>query len=170
MKSPDPVRLPLWREEVSIFKAEERYVSRRQLGKFLILTSLAMFMGNVWILVRAWLRREPVFPSRAVARVGEIPVGGVKPFFYPGADEPCLLLRPEADVYVAYSQLCTHLSCAVYYEHAQNKLVCPCHNGYFSARTGAVLQGPPPRALPRIVLERHGDQIVAVAVSQDAEA
>jgi Rieske Fe-S protein len=169
MKSPDPVHLPLWREEVSIFKAEERYVSRRQFGKFLILTSLAMFIGNVWILVRAWLRRAPAFPRRAVVRIGEVPVGGVKPFFYPGADNPCLLLQPEAGVYVAYSQLCTHLSCAVYYEHEQRKLVCPCHDGYFSVRTGAVLQGPPPRALPRILLERRGDEIVAVGVSQDAE-
>jgi hypothetical protein len=31
------------------------------------------------------------------------------------------------------------------------------------------LQGPPPRALPRILLERRGDEIVAVGVSQDAE-
>jgi len=38
---------PLWREEFSIHKANERYVSRRQLTKFLTLTSLAMFAGNV---------------------------------------------------------------------------------------------------------------------------
>ncbi len=34
---------PLWQEEFSVYQAEERYVSRRQLTKFLTLTSLAMF-------------------------------------------------------------------------------------------------------------------------------
>jgi Rieske Fe-S protein len=31
----------------------------------------------------------------------------------------------------------------------------------FSATTGAVLGGPPPRPLPQVVLERRGDEIVA---------
>ena len=41
--------------------------------------------------------------------------------------------------------------------------------GYFSVRDGSVLQGPPQRPLPRIVLERRGDRLVAVAVSRGAE-
>ena len=40
-------REPLWREEISIFSAEERYVNRRQFAKFLVLTSLGMFVGNL---------------------------------------------------------------------------------------------------------------------------
>lgn len=50
---------PLWRDEFSISKADERYVSRRQLAKFLTLASLGMFAGNLWILVRGWLRKAP---------------------------------------------------------------------------------------------------------------
>ena len=46
---------PLWREEVSIFAADERYVNRRQFAKFLVLTSAGMFVGNAWILLRSWL-------------------------------------------------------------------------------------------------------------------
>ena len=33
-------------------------------------------------------------------------------------------MRTTADSYVAYSQKCTHLSCAVYYEAEQQRLAC----------------------------------------------
>jgi hypothetical protein len=42
----------LWRDEFSIQSANEKYVARRQFSKFLVLTSLGMFIGNLWILVR----------------------------------------------------------------------------------------------------------------------
>ena len=167
---------PLWREELSIFGAEERYVGRRQFAKFLVLTSLAMFAGNVWILVRSWLAGKPAFPARAVARVGEIPVGGVKLFRYPGPDDPCILVRRAAEEYatggeyVAYSQKCTHLSCAVYYSQRHDRLECPCHEGFFSVRDGRVLAGPPQRPLPRVVLERRGDALIAVGMDLSGEA
>lgn len=41
---------PLWKDEFSVHASEERYVTRRQLAKFLVLTSLGMFAGNVWLL------------------------------------------------------------------------------------------------------------------------
>src|SRR5437660_6293756 len=75
---------PLWRDEFSVFTADERYVSRRQFSKFLTLTSLAMFAGNVWILMRSWMYREPGYRPQVVARAGEMPIGGVKMFHYPG--------------------------------------------------------------------------------------
>jgi len=88
-------------------------VSRRQLTKFRTLTSLAMFAGNLWILLKSWLRAGVSYPMRAVARAGEIPVGGVKLFEYPRLEEQCILVRTSEESYVAYSQKCTHLSCAV---------------------------------------------------------
>ena len=66
--------------------------------------------------------------------------------------------------FVAYSQKCTHLSCAVYYERDENRLECPCHEGHFSIEDGSVLQGPPPRPLTRIVLEQQGGTVVATGV------
>ncbi len=164
-----PSKEPLWQDEFSVYTADERYVSRRQLTKFLTLTSLAMFAGNLWILVRAWLYRETVYPRRTVARAGEIPVGGVKIFRYPGETDACILLRTGEDAYVAYSQKCTHLSCAVYYSRERNRLECPCHEGYFSAEDGRVLQGPPARPLPRILLVRRGDELVATGVDPGKE-
>jgi len=165
-----PSSAPLWQEEFSVFTADERYVNRRQFTKFLTLTSLAMFAGNCWILIRSWLQRAPVYPSAEVATLGEVPVGGVKVFAYPEGNDPCILVRTGADEYVAYSQKCTHLSCAVYYERQKNRLECPCHQGYFSIADGAVLQGPPQRPLPRVVLERRGGVLIAIGMDNGEQA
>ena len=154
----------LWKEEFSIHAADERYVSRRQFTKFLTLASLGMFVGNLWILARSYFTRDAVFPRSMVAGIGEIPVGGVKLFAYPTAADRCILVRTAENEYNAFSQKCTHLSCAVYYEKETNRLACPCHHGYFSAMDGSVLQGPPPRRLPRILLERQGQEFVAIGV------
>jgi Rieske Fe-S protein len=160
----------LWRDEFSVFQERERYVGRRQLIKFLTLTSLGMFAGNIWILIRSWVHRDQAYPRQMIARAGEIPAGGVKLFSYPEPKEQCLLIRTGEDDYVAYSQKCTHLSCAVYYSQKDNQLICPCHNGRFSIRDGAVIQGPPTRALPHVALERSGDALVAISVSGKLES
>src|ERR1043165_2690149 len=73
---------PLWKEEFSVRTADERYVTRRQLTKFLVLTSLGMFVGNLWILFRSLFQRTPDYPSTTVAQLGEISVGEVKLFTY----------------------------------------------------------------------------------------
>jgi Rieske Fe-S protein len=101
--------------------------------------------------------------------VSDVPVGGVRLFTYPGPNDPCILVQPVAGQFVAYSQKCTHLSCAVYYARDHRRLECPCHEGFFSVDTGRVLQGPPPRPLPRVVLERHGDDLVATSVDLQSE-
>jgi Rieske Fe-S protein len=165
-----PSQDALWKDEFSYESSDERYVNRRQFTKFLVLTSLGMFAGNLWILLRSWFYREPSYPSLTVARLEEIPIGGVKLFNYPSAQDPCLLVRLGMNEYVAYSQKCTHLSCAVYYFQQHNRLECPCHEGYFSIRDGSVLQGPPPRPLPRVILEKRGDELVAVSMSLNPQS
>jgi Rieske Fe-S protein len=160
----------LWRDEFSVFDERERFVNRRQLIKFLTLTSLGMFAGNIWILVKSWFRHGETYPHLTIARAAEIPVGGVKLFRYPNSKEQCLLVRITENDYAAYSQKCTHLSCAVYYSREDNQLICPCHNGRFSIRNGAVIQGPPTRALPHVLLERRGDEIIATGMSGELES
>ena len=164
-----PSKDPLWKDEFSIFTADERYVSRRQLAKFLTLTSLGMFVGNMWILIRSWLYREPAYPVLKVLSEGEVPVGGVKLFTYPGIQDQCILVRTSEAAYVAYSQKCTHLSCAVFYAPEHRRLECPCHEGYFSVLDGSVLQGPPTRPLSRITLEFRSGDLVATGVRVDRE-
>ncbi len=155
---------PLWRDEFSVRTADERYVSRRQFAKFLVLTSLGMLVGNIWILVRSLLYREPAYPVQAVAQLGEIPIGGVKLFTYPTPQDHCILVRTGEDAYVAYSQKCTHLSCAVYYSAERKRLECPCHVGVFAIGDGSVIAGPPARPLPRVLLETRGTELVATGM------
>jgi len=159
---------PLWKDEFSVQAADERYVTRRQFTKFLVLTSLAMFVGQLWIVVKSWFaRKPPAAPAMPIARKDEIAVGEVKLFTYPTPQDHCIMVRTAPDAYVAYSQKCTHLSCAVYYSRRSNKLECPCHNGFFAVEDGRVLAGPPTRPLPHIVLESRGDELVAVGVREE---
>ena len=88
-----PSSTPLWRDEFSVFTADERYVNRRQFTKFLTLTSFAMLAGNLWILARSVFHRTPSYPRALVAAIDELPVGGVKTFAYPAADDPCKIGR-----------------------------------------------------------------------------
>ena len=163
-------RDPLWREELPVNAADERYVNRRQFSKFLVLTSLAMLAGNLWILAKSVFSKSAKLPVVPIAKIEEIPVGGVKLFAYPGPDDGCLLIRRSATEFTAFSQKCTHLSCAVYFAKETNRIECPCHEGFFSARDGRVLAGPPQRPLPRILVERRGDRLVATGISLDPEA
>jgi nitrite reductase/ring-hydroxylating ferredoxin subunit len=162
-------RDPLWRDEFSVESAEERYVTRRQFGRFLVLTSLGMVTGNAIILFRSWFRKPAAAVQTVISGVSGMPIGGVRQFHYPGPHDACLLIRRGENDFVAFSQKCTHLSCAVYYEKETERLACPCHNGYFSAEDGRVLQGPPPRPLPQIDLERRGDDMVAMGLRPGEE-
>jgi Rieske Fe-S protein len=161
-----PSNESLWKDEFSVFTSDERYVTRRQFTKFLTLASLGMFVGNLWILAKAYFAKAPSFPSVMVGEVGEIPIGGVKLFAYPTPQDQCILIRTGEEEYVAYSQKCTHLSCAVYFSAKEDRLECPCHQGFFSLRDGSVLQGPPPRPLAQIILERDGARLLAVGVKE----
>ena len=79
-----------------------------------------------------------------------------------------MVRKPDGQL-VAYSQKCTHLSCAVFYSKDNNRLECPCHEGYFSVETGRVLQGPPPRPLPKIRVSERDGQIFASGVDLQSE-
>ena len=161
----------VWKEEFSIDAGEDAYVLRRQFTKFLVLTSAGMACGNGWI----WLRslaaaRRDEYPEVVIARAADLAPGAVRVFSYPGPQDPCILVRRPNGALAAFSQKCTHLSCAVYYAAERDRLECPCHDGYFSAENGRVLQGPPPRPLPRIRIEQRGGDIVALGVEEGAEA
>jgi Rieske Fe-S protein len=47
---------------------------------------------------------------------------------------------------VILNSRCTHLACSVNWKPEAQAFVCPCHDGKFG-KDGAVLSGPPPRAL-----------------------
>jgi Rieske Fe-S protein len=131
----------------------------------MVLTSLAFTVGQFWIAGENWLRRRRGLPEvRRIGSVAEIPVGGAITFNYPEPGDRCVLIRPEADTLVAYSQQCTHLSCAVIPQAGQNRLYCPCHEGAFDLLSGRPIAGPPNRPLTKVILDVRGEQIYASGI------
>jgi nitrite reductase/ring-hydroxylating ferredoxin subunit len=158
---------PAWRQDFPIDWPVDQFVARRDFAKFLVLTSAAFVAGQTWIAAQDLVRKRRAPPPRTkIARLADVPVGSAQVFRYPGNDDRCLLIRPERDVLLAYSQACTHLSCAVVPKIEEGVLHCPCHEGYFDLKTGRNIAGPPPRPLPRIVLSIEGDDVYAVGVDE----
>lgn len=156
---------PKWRRDFPIDVPQDQYVARRDFMKFMVLTSLAFTVGQFWIVGQNWFRRRRGLPElRRIASIGDVPIGGAVMFVYPEQTDRCILIRLEPDVLVAYSQQCTHLSCAVIPQAEHNRLYCPCHEGAFDLRSGRPIAGPPNRPLTRVVLDVRGQDIYAVGV------
>jgi Rieske Fe-S protein len=158
---------PKWRRDFPIDAGQDEYVSRRELVKFMVLTSGAFVVGQAWLLVKSLVERASAPPAAAaIARVDEIAVGGSKTFQFPDGSPPRLLIRTGAASFVAYDQQCTHLACPVVAVFAERKLHCPCHNGWFDLETGRPVAGPPQRPLPRVTLEIRQDLVYATGVEE----
>lgn len=161
---------PQWRKDFPIDWPQDHYVARRDFTKFLALTSAAFVVGQYWIIAQNWLRKRAGKPAIArIASLRNLAVGETVVFHYPQEADTCILIRlTEGDAdgagLVAYSQKCTHLSCAVIPDFKEGVIHCPCHHGFFDLKTGRVLAGPPPRPLPRILLEIRGDDVYATGV------
>ena len=157
---------PAWRTDFPIDWPQDHYVERRDFMKFMVLTSLAFTAGQFWILAQNWWRRRRGQPEIVrVASLDQVPVGGAITFGYPGPNDDCLLVR-ATDRIVAYSQKCTHLSCAVRPQVDQGLIQCPCHHGYFDLGSGRPVSGPPRRPLPVVRLEIRGRDIYAVGLEE----
>lgn len=156
---------PAWREDFPIDWPQDQYVERRDFMKFLVLTSFALTVGQFWIAGQNWLRRRRG-PSeiRRIATLDDLPIGASLVFHYPGELDSCVLVRLSERELVAYSQKCTHLSCAVIPRPEKGVLHCPCHDGFFDLRSGSPTAGPPQRPLPRVVLDVRGRDVYATGI------
>jgi Rieske Fe-S protein len=158
---------PAWRTDFPIDSPQDHYVERRDFMKFMVLTSLSLTVGQFWIAARNWWRRRQGQPPIArVAAVGDLAVGGALTFTYPGPVDDCLLVRTAANVFVAYGQRCTHLSCAVRPRVSEGLIVCPCHDGSFDLLSGRPVSGPPRRPLVRVLIDVRGNQIYATGLEE----
>ncbi|HEY2931961.1 MAG TPA: Rieske 2Fe-2S domain-containing protein [Acidobacteriota bacterium] len=156
---------PKWKNDFPLDYGEDEHVSRREFAKFLVLTSLGLFVGNCWIALKQWFGpSKGGFPQIRIAALDQIRIGEMLQFRYPDEKSPAILIRLSETELVAYGQKCTHLSCAVYWEPGDGRIACPCHHGFFDVRDGHVLAGPPPRSLPRIPLRIQGADIFATGV------
>lgn len=145
---------------------EDHYVSRREFFKFMTLASGGLAIGSGALAVWAKTRHQIAFEEAQIASVADVPVGGSLQFSYPRPQDLCVLIQARAGEFVAYSRRCTHLSCPVEVQVDQDRLYCPCHNGAFALSDGHVLQGPPPRPLPRIELAIRDGKIYATGVRE----
>lgn len=143
----------------------EAQVTRREFCNFLFLTSSALFLGAAGFAVKAAYDRQnpPSFVPERIEGAMEIEPGSALNFSYPTEEDSAILIRGVDGSYRAFGQKCTHLSCPVHYSKVNDRLECPCHDGGFSARTGEVLYGPPPRPLDKIALKTENGEVFAVS-------
>jgi nitrite reductase/ring-hydroxylating ferredoxin subunit len=160
---------PRWRRDFPIDWEQDEYISRRELVKFMVLTSAAFAVGQLWLAAKSLVaRRKPAPKPLPIAAVNELPIGGAKTFHYPEGSTPRLLIRTGASSFVAYDQQCTHLLCPVVPAVEKGCLHCPCHNGWFDLQTGRPVAGPPQRALPKISVEVEQGTVYATGLVEQA--
>lgn len=75
-------------------------------------------------------------------------------------DKPVIVVNTKAGGLKAFSAICTHLGCIVYWDQKKNLIHSPCHDGLFNPVTGAVVSGPPPRGLPAYELAVKDGQVL----------
>lgn len=134
-----------------IDKREGRYLSRRGFVGWLMGFSLVATLAGVLTPIIGYL-----MPRQAQANLehGLTPVGQLAEFppnsgtVLPIANQPVIVTNPQGEGLKAFSAVCTHLGCVVHWHEAGAFIQCPCHDGRFNAKTGAVISGPPPRPLP----------------------
>jgi Rieske Fe-S protein len=151
-----------WREEFPYHWSADDLVTRRDTLRFLVAGSGALFLATAALAAAGTLvapTEQRIFP---IARIGDLAVNSSKVFNYPDEFAQGILVNLPGKGLVAYSDVCTHLSCSVFYNQETQQFHCPCHEGYFDAFTGDVLAGPPTRPLPLIEIAIRGDTIYAV--------
>jgi Rieske Fe-S protein len=157
---PTPVPAPTWKRDFPYEAAAEEDITRRDFARYLVAGAGVMAAGNVGLAIWTQLRTINTGEPRPIVPLKDVAVGDTHLFRYPEERDPAILLRVADREVVAFSQQCTHLGCVVYYEADAKRWHCPCHEGNFDERTGAVISGPPPRPLGRIDTEIRDDGVI----------
>lgn len=95
--------------------------------------------------------------DQTLAALKDIPVGSAVSATLPDGS-PVIVAQPTAGTAACFSAICTHQGCTV--APAGNELQCPCHGSRYNAATGAVLQGPAPRALAQVPVHVAGGEVL----------
>lgn len=109
---------------------------------------------------------ERSYPLQKLTDVSSLKVGDSLEFHYPNDHVSALLVKSGENEYHAYQNACTHLLCPVFWSAEKEKLVCPCHKGYFDVKTGEPTAGPPRRPLPEISLKIENGSVYATGVKR----
>ncbi|SEK22522.1 ubiquinol-cytochrome c reductase iron-sulfur subunit [Streptacidiphilus jiangxiensis] len=136
--------------------------SRRNYLRVMATVSGGLVVGSVAVSAGVLPRHgdaaaADVQPMRVADR---LPRGRAVTFAYPTEHDRAIAIRLQDGTLVGYSTVCTHLACGVLWREdrgTEGELYCPCHEGAFEPREGAVVQGPPPRGLPKVLLAERAD-------------
>jgi len=135
-------------------------MERRRFIDFILggsfIATLAAFLYPVIRYVLPPQQAEAVQKKAAAAKVGELAPNTAKIFKF--GSTPAILVNTQEGTLLAFSAVCTHLTCTVNYEPSTGTLYCPCHNGRFDM-AGNVVSGPPPRPIETYVVEVAGENI-----------
>jgi|TARA_B100000959_G_scaffold191004_1_gene199673 Rieske Fe-S protein len=147
-----------WKSDYPIPRHAEHRAARRQFLQFLGLGGLTVALGTFAKKLFAHEADDTPAPIDVASTTKPLP-HGYQLFRYPTDNDPAILVQLKNGDYRAYSQRCTHLQCPVFFESETEKLYCPCHEGWFNAKDGSVLSGPPPKPLPELKVELRGERI-----------
>lgn len=129
--------------------AEPRPSRRRFLGA---LIAFAGALAGLDRFLRPRSRRREELLAVALA---DLPPDGALVF-----REARVAVVRDGDDFLALSLVCTHLGCTVAVTPAG--ILCPCHGSRFD-RSGAVLEGPATRPLPRLPVEVRGERLIVTS-------
>ncbi len=73
-------------------------------------------------------------------------------------NKPVIVIRKPDGKYVAFSAVCTHLSCIVQFRKDLGQIYCACHNGRYDLN-GKNVSGPPPAPLPKFNVAIKNDDV-----------
>lgn len=141
---------------------EDEGLSRRRFIGWTLLGSLVATAGGMLtpIIAYLWPPDQTSTTSNLKAQIGtvdEFPLESGEVVSV--SNKPVIVVNSEAGGLRAFSAVCTHLGCIVYWHDERRVIQCPCHDGRFSPLNGKVILGPPPAPLAKYRLEVAGETV-----------
>lgn len=159
-------REPIWRRDFPYTSDGEEGVTRREFTRFLVAASVAVAGAGGAVTLWASLRSVNTGEPQPIVDLDEIGVGSSYLFSYPTDQDPAILVRPDDDILLGFSQKCTHLGCVVFWVSEERRFECPCHEGVFDL-SGEPTAGPPERPLGRVEVEVRDGVVWALGTRED---
>ncbi|WCK52425.1 Rieske 2Fe-2S domain-containing protein [Aneurinibacillus sp. Ricciae_BoGa-3] len=147
----------------NVNRQEDVDYNRRSFLRAMVAAGVTMSLATLPFSANSILgKSKEKTPRVKIIDAKDLPPGKSVVFNYPDDSQPAVLVRLQDGTLKAYNNKCTHLQCGVFWSEEEEKLVCPCHHGFFSVQTGHPIAGPPQRELPLIELEQRNGAIYAV--------
>ncbi len=119
-------------------------------NRLLAATGLTVILGPVVAYFYPPKLEEVPADPVLVAPENELPVGASKTVKF--GRYPAIIIHTESGL-KAYSAVCTHFACIVFWKPEIQQIACPCHEGFFDPEDGSVISGPPPSPLKHLETE-----------------